>query len=233
MGGKNDQEDTRNRVYHGGGHGRGGGSFELLPETLDSKLADAIRDLERLNAEHASKETIQSAQQILNSLTEQKKAELQKEGQINSARIQAKAQKSAADIEGNAQIKTAQLQKEAQISVAKIQQDPNEISQLEMEVFKIVKKYDVLKDTKAFETLANTTTDKEVKADMLTLEKDLKKLGMSLKVDGTIDEKTVNSLEALISKNAPAIKVYKEITGIDPIRNTPAVATDENVSKER
>ncbi len=104
----------------------------------------------------------------------------------------------------------------AKVKIAQIQQDPNEISQTEMEVFKLVKKYDLFNSPDAFKNMG--------KVDAYQLEDDLKKLGANLKVDGIVNETTVNAVEALISKNAPAIKAYKEVTGIDLLRpNKPQI----------
>lgn len=155
--------------------------------------------------------------QRLQLIEEQYKTEMkQYEADLNAytAYYANKTSKSIAEKTANAQEHAAT----AQVKVAKLQQDPTIISQTEMEVFNIVKKYDFLKDPEAFKTLVNNSTDNSIKADALALEKDLAKLGMNLKVDGKIDDNTITAVEGLISKNAQAIKAYEEVTGVSPIK---------------
>lgn len=185
--------------------------------SLDHKIEAAQHVLSALLKEGKVRE-VEAIKLVYAKLMDQKVAEIYANGKVEETKIEADARIKTAETEARESSKLAQVKKD----IIKLDQAPNQIDQVEMEVFNIVKKHDVLADPKAFENLVNTSSDKTIKNDALILERDLKKLGMNLKVDGVIGDDTISAIEALISKNAPAIKVYKEVTGIDPVKATPA-----------
>ena len=237
---------SKNRLMQDAWNPRGGHGTYISDKlfnsyTLDEKIASLQDRMSYLTSSgdtdknDVKQKQIEEAKLIYDKLMQQKLLEQQgiiekekSKANIEVAEINRHAIVIKAEIENDGKIKTAKIEKETQISVAKIQQDPYQISQTEMDVFNIVKKYDFLKDPEAFKNLVNTTTDNNVKTDALSLEKDLSKLGMHLKVDGKIDQNTIDAIESLVSKNAPAIKAYKEVTGIDPLRPSETPASSEN-----
>lgn len=198
------------------------------PKTLDEQIEEAKFLYETSVGERLSKQVIESAQLTYSNLCKQKIAQLTADAQMATASASTanttatnQANERIARGHDQAAVRVAQISKETEV----IRQDPTNLSQLEMQVLDIVKKYDVLKDVSAFASLVNTSTEKQIKTDALTLERGLKKLGFNLNVDGKIDDKTIQSLEAMISKNAPAIQLYKQVTGNDPLRPSDSPVT--------
>lgn len=227
----------RNSLMQDAGHRSKGttGPGKPMPLTLDEKIEQAQYNLHHVTDpdNKATKEQIEAAKLEYDKLMKQKEVTLQVEADLKISKMQTNASFDNETRRFNAEIEKAKLSRDGTVRTAQIQQDPNQINQTEMEVFNIIKKYDLLKDPSAFQNMVNNSTDKDVKQDALTLERDLAKLGMHLKVDGNIDQHTIDAVESLVSKNAPAIKAYTEVTGTNPVRpsavpmdNVPAVQKD-------
>ena len=213
-----------------------------MPETPSEELA---KRLHQINVEIENSITyianslktkdyksLEAEKIVYNNLMKERQVIIQAKAEIDKAEITTKAEKDIAEKNlktAEAYRSGAEAEAKEHAEIDKHKQGTNEINTKEADVFSIIAKHDMLKDPAKFQQMLNNSTDPAVKADALRLEQDIKDLGFAkfVKVDGVIDQNTIDAIVAVISENAPAIKAYKEVTGIDPLK--PSIGGSKSV----
>jgi hypothetical protein len=205
-----------------------GGKNGLFGSVNDGAPASANQDSGKSALERRGEAILKGNKAIQGpAQTEQANAQVEAaiisaQAQEYSAEIQASGQKYAADMQYRTEIDKAKefvksdvayqnrKAEEAKLEAEKVKVDPIELDANEIKVVDLVKKYNVLEDPTAFKEMVNSSVDDQVKKDALELEKALKADGKDLTADGSITDKTLLAIKAVIGENSEAIINYQK-----------------------